>query len=102
MKIITAEIRKKLPALYANEHKKPGEIPVVFKLFNPAGIGTWYITEGNLETGELFGLCVLHEAELGYVSLPELEALKLPFGLKIERDLHYRGTLAQAMEYEGR
>ncbi len=28
-------------------------------------------------------------AELGYVSLNELQSIKLPFGLTIERDLYY-------------
>ena len=31
--------------------------------------------------------------ELGYVSLDELEALRLPFGLRIERDPHFVGHL---------
>ena len=69
MKLITKEIARKLPPLYANENKAPEQVPVVVKFFNPCGTGTWYITEGNLETGELFGLCDLGEPELGYVSL---------------------------------
>lgn len=103
MKLITAEIRKKLPPLYANESKKPAEVPVVFKLFNPAGAGTWFITEGDLETGMLFGLCDLGMGtpELGYVQLQELEGLRLPFGLKIERDRGYKATLAEAMKSVG-
>jgi Protein of unknown function (DUF2958) len=100
MKLITTTIAKALPALGATEDKAPGEIPVVLKLFNPCGAGTWYITEGNLESGELFGLCCIHEAELGYVDLNELQALRLPYGLSIERDLHWEGSLADAMRRE--
>ena len=33
-----------------------------------------------------FGLCEITEKEIGYVSLTELEELRLPMGLKIERD----------------
>lgn len=47
----------------------------------------WYITEATkLDDGdyEMFGLCCLHEAELGYVLLSELESLGV-----IERDLHF-------------
>jgi len=41
----------------------------------------------------MFGLCDLGmgSPELGYVHLDELKQVKLPFGLKIERDLHWEG-----------
>jgi len=31
----------------------------VVKLFNPTGIGTWYLSELNPETNVAFGLCCL-------------------------------------------
>ena len=102
MKLITKEIERKLPALGATDGKDPSSVPVVFKLFNPAGAGTWYITEGDLTTGTLFGLCDLGMgAEIGYVDFNELKGVKLRFGLKIERDLHWEGTLADAMKITG-
>ena len=67
---------------------------MVVKYFNPIGVGTWLITEGNkLENGdyELFGYCHLGDdenAEFGYILLSDLEQIKLPFGLNIERDLY--------------
>jgi hypothetical protein len=61
--------------------------PVV-KLFNPSGIGTWYISTLSPEN-IAFGICCLHENEIGYVSLDELNVLKLPFGLKIEKYRHF-------------
>jgi hypothetical protein len=66
---------------------------VVVKFFNPMGSGTWLITEGELEDGEwlLYGYCIISEWEWGYVSLKELESIKLPFGLGIERDLYTSG-----------
>lgn len=100
MKLLTAEIKKALPPLYSNEEKRPEDTPVIVKFFNPTGIGTWYVTEFDGED-IMFGLCVLHEPELGYVSFAELDALRVPpFGLKIERDLHWHGTLADAMKAE--
>lgn len=102
MKIITKEIELTLPPLYANEHKKAEDTKVIFKLFNPTGAGTWYITEGDLKTGQLFGLCHIFEAELGYVNLNELLAIRGRFGLGIERDLHWTGTLADAMKEHSR
>ena len=59
---------------------------VVVKLFNPAGAGTWYLTELNPETNEAYGLSCLQEKELGYVNLNELTSFKGPLGLGIERD----------------
>ena len=59
---------------------------VVVKLFNPVGVGTWYLTELNPYTNVAFGLADIHEKEIGYVDIAELENLKLPMGLKIERD----------------
>ena len=72
--------------------------PVV-KLFNPAGAGTWLLTELDPETNIAFGLCDLGmgSPELGNVSLDELSGVRLPFGLSIERDtsFHARKTLTE-------
>jgi hypothetical protein len=53
----------------------------------------------------LFGFCDLGQretAELGYVMLSDLEGLNGPFGLRVERDLGYRGTLAGVQAQYGR
>lgn len=65
--------------------------PVV-KLFFPVGAATWLLTEMDPRQPDImFGLCDLGLGfpELGYVSLKELESIVGPFGLKIERDLHF-------------
>ena len=59
---------------------------VVVKLFNPNGIGTWYLTELNPKTNEAYGLSCLQEKELGYINLNELTSFKGSLGLGIERD----------------
>lgn len=67
---------------------------VVVKFFNPCGVGTWLITEGEKqENGDwlFFGYCHLFEWEWGYVTLSELESVRLPFGLSIERELYVTG-----------
>lgn len=66
-------------------------VPVV-KLFNPSGAGTWLLTEIDPEAPDIaFGLCDLGMGtpELGSVSLSELESIRGPFGLGIERDKHW-------------
>lgn len=90
-KMLTKEVIAKLPKLYSQE-KNPDPM-VVLKFFNPCGAATWYITEGEEENGDwrFFGLCDLFGdgGELGYVMLSELESVRLPFGLRIERDMYW-------------
>lgn len=63
--------------------------PVV-KLFNPCGAGTWLLTEIDPDNPDIaFGLCDLGFPELGSVSISELESVRLPLGLRIERDRHW-------------
>jgi len=88
MKLLTEEIRKKLPALYTQE-SKGGDAIVHLKLFTPDGAWTWFATEFDGED-TFFGLVDGHERELGYFSLRELESVRGALGLPIERDLHWR------------
>jgi hypothetical protein len=117
MKLVTAEIKKTLPGPRATEND--GDPLARVKFFNPAGVGTWYATEGwnvirepgggyreaplseyprtNGETIEdtiFFGWVSLGmgEGELGTFSLREIEAFKGPLGIGIERDLYFRPT----------
>ncbi len=66
-------------------------VPVV-KLFNPCGAATWLATELDEDGDILFGLADLGMGcpEMGSFSLAEIAALRLPFGLRIERDLSFR------------
>ena len=74
--------------------REPDPAPVV-KFFNPAGAGTWLATELDEDGDTLFGLADLGMGfpELGSFSLAELQALHLPFGLAIERDLSFSTQL---------
>ncbi|HVI97516.1 MAG TPA: DUF2958 domain-containing protein [Sphingomonas sp.] len=70
----------------------PGHDPApVVKLFNPIGAATWLATELDSDGDTLFGLADLGFGcpELGSFSLGEIERLRLPFGLTIERDLFF-------------
>ena len=77
--------------LIANHKAQDGtkEFKAVAKLFNPCGAGTWYLSELDPETNIAFGLCVIHEKELGSVSLDELSEYKGSLGLGIERDKYF-------------
>lgn len=96
MSLLTAEIRRQLPALYATE--KEADPKAIVKLFTPWTNWTWYITEFDGED-MCFGLVCGHENELGYFSLSELEEIRGPAGLKVERDLHYKPTVVSILQY---
>jgi hypothetical protein len=82
------------PTLIANGLRDGDPVPVL-KLFNPAGPGTWLITELGDDGDTLFGLCDLDMGfpELGSVSLSEITSVKLPLGLTIERDVSFQGRV---------
>ena len=97
MKLLTQEIREKLPPLNAQDGKG-GEAIVHAKFFTPDSNWTWLATEGEPildDAGseidfQFFGLVDGIEKELGYFNLSELEDVRGPMGLPIERDLHWQ------------
>ena len=88
-KLLTKELQALLPALNAQEDVADPIVHAHF--FNPSGTGDWWITEGSLDEGDyyMFGLCDLGSPELGYVSINELDSVRGPLGLGIERDLYW-------------
>ena len=88
MKLLTEEIRKKLPKLYEQDGKG-GDAIVYLKMFCPDSDWTFFATEYDGED-MFFGLVDGHEKELGYFSLKELQSVKGPLGLAIERDLYWK------------
>ena len=102
MKLLTKALLKEIPTLDETAELGIDEQFVYAKLFNPCGAGTWYITSYDPEYNEAFGFVNLGDAqmaELGYIPMGELEALKLPFGLGIERDIHFtKMSLREVMD----
>jgi hypothetical protein len=90
MKLLTQEIRSKLPLLYSQENKGFEAIAYT-KFFTPDSRWSWFPTEFDGED-IFFGLVKGFETELGYFSLSELESTKGPLGLSIERDLYFEPT----------
>ncbi len=89
MKLMTADLRTQLPQLYSQE--EVDDPKAIAKYFTPDSNWTWYATEFDGKD-TFFGLVDGFEKELGYFSLAELESVKGPFGLGIERDLWFEPT----------
>ena len=89
---LRANDRARRAAMRADE-PEPDPLPVV-KLFNPLGAATWLATELEADGDTLFGLADLGFGcpELGSFSLAEIAAVRLPFGLGIERDIGFEST----------
>lgn len=105
MKLLTKEIERKLESHpFCSQEKKGKGAEVIVRFFNPYGVGDWLITEGERqEDGDwlLFGYCRISDWEWGYVSLKELESIKMFGGLGIERDLYTGGkkTVNEVLDY---
>jgi Protein of unknown function (DUF2958) len=103
MKMMTKAVEARIPALYSQEKNPDPTIQV--KFFTPWTNWTWYATEGQKqEDGDwlFFGYVVGQEKELGYFTLSELMSVRGPFGLKIERDMHFDPTpLSKIKAYHG-
>jgi len=97
MKIFTKANLKSLPTLDESAQMSIADQKVWVKLFG--GSATWYITSFDPSTNEAFGFVNLGNpqfAELGYIDMRELTALRIPpFGLPIERDRNFHPTPLQ-------
>ena len=101
MELLPGEIRAALPPLYHNEQQGLDAIAPL-KLFTPDSSWTWYASEFDGDD-LLFGLVSGMEIELGYFSLSELEGVRGPLGLPVERDLyHHPVSLRELQDYEYR
>ncbi len=102
MKLLPKEIREQLPPLYSQDGKG-GKAVVYAKFFTPDSNWTWYVLCGEPVLDDrkevdfrFFGLVDGLEKELGYFMLSELEEVRGPMGLPIERDLFWKPkTLAE-------
>ena len=90
MKLLTEEQRTKL---LANGTRRGADHKPVVKWFNAGGSGTWLLSELDPEYPDEcgFGLADLGfgTPELGSIGLLELIEYRGPFGLGIERDIHF-------------
>ena len=96
MKLLPQSLRDKLPEFHSQEDK--GRDAIVYaKFFTPDANWTWYLLEGEPVKDingcevdfQFFGLVDGHVRELGYFNLSELESVRGPMHLPIERDLYF-------------
>lgn len=114
MKLITQKIARQL--MRADLDNPPPETAqgVAVKFFTPWANATWYIVSAtpldangeplpgygeqainlaDVKDWHMFGFADLGDpqcAELGYVLLSQLTEIRGPWGLRVERDMHYR------------
>ena len=90
MILLTPDLRVRLRA--NGRQRDVDHVPVV-KFFNPLGEGVWLATELDPDGDIMFGLADIGYPELGSFSLEEMESIRLPFGMGIERDLLFATDL---------
>ncbi len=100
MKLITTELEQTIPLLYATEDTPLDNKMVYAKFFTPDANWTWYVTEYDPTERLCFGYVIGHESEWGYFSLDELESVRGPFGLEIERDIHFEPIVFSELQKE--
>lgn len=88
MKLLTKALEKRFAQIGRQEEARDDAI-VIAKFFHPASSWTWYATEYSPEDRMFFGVVKGFETEYGYFSLDELEEVRGPMGLKIERDRYW-------------
>ena len=87
--LITEEIAKRVPPLYANDGKGLDAIAKVH-LFSCLSNWDWYMSEYDPDTKTGYGLVIGFEEELGYFSLDEMQEINNSYGFNfIERDEHF-------------
>ena len=121
MKLLTKELKKKLPPLYSQEEVE--DPMVIVKFSHPRSQWTWYAYEASAqwlvgedvvdralsdpdESGEyqdtkFFGLVDGFDKELGYWSLNELSEVRDDWGLGVERDLYFKPKKLSEIRKEG-
>ena len=82
MILLTPDLRVRL---LANDRQRDVDHVPVVKFFNPLGEGVWLATELDPDGDIMFGLADIGYPELGSFSLEEMESIRLPFGMGIER-----------------
>jgi len=90
MELLTETLRERFATI--GDQSEESDPLVIAAFFNPCARGVWFATEYNPDTNHCFGyVSGLFPGgdEWGYFSITELESLRLAFGLRIERNIHF-------------
>ena len=87
MKLLTKEIKEQAEKQY--KQGSDMEQKVVAKYFDPVGSWKWFVMNKKKDDDYCWGIVKGNAVEMGSFSMKELESIKLPFGLGIERDLYF-------------
>ncbi len=109
MMLITKEVEKAAKTYPLGSQDGKGEDAVAWlKFFNPVGRYTFYVTEAAQEEYDhgpdwtFYGWCESNLGpdcdEWGYNTLGEIQSVKLPFGMGIERDRHFTPETVAAIK----
>lgn len=110
MKLLTKELEKKLEKfpLYSQDGKGL-DAKVLAKYFSPLSSHIWYVLEGtklNNNDYEFYTYCSTGDrtmSEYGYTTLSQLEEIKFPYGMGIERDMYSKmKSLGEMLKEDGR
>lgn len=97
MKLMTKAIEKRFAKLGPQDTGFPAEQIVVAKFFTSWGRTAWYAIAYDPDTRLFFGYVKGPLGpdcdELGYFSLDELQSIRGPIGLGVERDLYWPETV---------
>lgn len=91
-KMMTKSIETKIPGLYETDGIPSNDKKVIVKYFCPWNNCTWYGVEYDSKERLFFGYVKGFESEWGYFNLDELESVRGPGGLRIERDIYFSPT----------
>ena len=84
MKLMTKAIQEQAEKQY--DLGSDMEQMVVAKFFDAMGSWKWFLMNKDKDDDYCWGIVKGFEVEMGSFSIDELESIKLPFGLGIERD----------------
>ena len=95
MKLMTKEIKEQAQKQF--DDGSDMEQMVVAKFFDPMGSWSWYLMNLGEDEDYAWGIVDGNAVEMGSFSMRELQSIKLPLGLGIERDMYFEPVKASEL-----
>ncbi len=97
MELLTQDDKKQLPRFETTQGSLDPIVHVLFQM--PMLDWTWYVIECNGKN-EVFALEERERAKWGFYNLEELQELRGPFGLRVQRAQRYRSMPLSKARHE--